>query len=125
MESFLQLEAFWAVLLGICASIVGIGGAVLIIAKLYTWFRKPSTENQASLREVETYLASDKRRIETLERQQIETSHQNKMLLRALMSLLDHEIDGNNHTAMLIASRDEIHGYLYDKIDDIRVGGTE
>ena len=125
MEGFIQLEHFWIVLMGICAAVIAVGGAAAVLVKLYQWQRKPSKDNADTLHEFETYLASDKRRIETLERQQLEASHQNKMMLRALMSLLDHEIDGNNHTAMLRESRDEIHGYLYDKIDDLRIGGTD
>lgn len=121
----MQLEAAWTAFMGICAAVIAVGGAAAVLVKLYQWQRKPSKDNADTLHEFETYLASDKRRIETLERQQLEASHQNKMMLRALMSLLDHEIDGKNHTAMLRESRDEIHGYLYDKIDDLRIGGTE
>lgn len=125
MEEFFQLEAAWTVFMGICAAIIAVGGAALVITRMFNWQRKPSRDNSEKIAEHDTYLASDKRRIETLERQQVEMSHQNKMMLRALMSLLDHEIDGDNHRAALVASRDEIHGYLYDKIDDVRIGGTE
>ena len=125
MESFMQLEAAWMVFMGLCAAVIAVGGAAAVIAKLVQWMRKPSNDNAATLEDIMTYLASDKHRIEDLERsqdeikrQQEETKHQNKMMLRALESLLDHEIDGNNHTAKLMASKDEIHGYLYDKIED-------
>ncbi len=124
MEGFIQLEAAWTVFMGICAAIVAVGGATAVIVKLYRWQRKPSKDNSEALREFETYLASDKRRIETLERQQREASHQNKMILKALRSLLDHEIDGDNHRKELIESRDEIEDYLFDGVE-MRIGGTE
>ena len=113
MELFMQLESAWAVFMGVCAAIIAVGGAVAIIVRLYNWQRKPSRENQEALETFETYLASDKRRIETLECRQEETSVQNKMMLRALVTLLGHEIDGN-HVDKLTEVRDEIEDYLYD-----------
>jgi len=118
METFVQLETAWMVFMGLCAAVIAIGGAATVIGKLVHWFRKPTDENTATLEDVMTYLASDKHRIEALEHDRDETKHQNKMMLRGMVSLLDHEIDGDNHRDALMKSRDEIHGYLYDKLED-------
>ncbi|MBR3314220.1 MAG: phage coat protein [Atopobiaceae bacterium] len=114
MESFIQIETAWTVFLAACASIVAIGAAVAVIVKLYQWLRKPSRDNEQELEDFRTYLGSDKRRIEALESQQKETNEQNKLMLRGLVMLLGHEIDGN-HTEQLIIVRDEIQEYLIAK----------
>lgn len=114
MESFVQLETAWAVFMGACAAIVAIGAAVTVIVKLYQWLRKPSSDNAQELDDFRMYLASDKRRIETLENQQREADRQNKLMLRGLVTLLGHEIDGN-HTDQLIHVRDEIQDYLIER----------
>lgn len=114
METFLQLETFWMVFMAACGAVIAIGGAAAVIAKLIQLLRKPSVDNAHTLEEFETYLASDKRRIENLERNQATADEQNKLILKALNKLLRHEIDGN-HTDQLIAVSDEIQDYLIEK----------
>ena len=114
METFTQLETAWTVLLGICASIGVVGGAILLISKLYQWQRKPIKDTEETLNDIKKYLANDKRRIEILEKQQYEASKQNKLMLRGLVTLLEHEIDGN-HVEHLVNVRDEIQDYLIER----------
>ena len=114
MEGFIQLESAWAVFMAACAAVIAIGGAVAVIVKLWNWQRKPSRDNQEALESFRTYLASDKRRIETLERNQEESAEQSKLMLKALVSLLGHEIDGN-HVDKLTEVRDEIQDYLIER----------
>lgn len=108
------IQAFFMVLLGICGSIITIAGMVAVIVKFWKWAHKQSDDNATTLTEVETYLASDKRRIESLEKRQDQTEEMNKLQLKALVTLLGHEIDGN-HTSQLIEVRDEIQTYLISK----------
>lgn len=108
------IQAFFMVLLGICGSIITISGMVAVIVKFWKWAHKQSDDNATTLNEVETYLASDKRRIESLEKRQDQTEEMNKLQLKALVTLLGHEIDGN-HTSQLIEVRDEIQTYLISK----------
>lgn len=108
------IQAFFMVLLGICGSIITISGMVAVIVKFWKWAHKQSDDNATTLNEVETYLASDKRRIESLEKRQNQTEEMNKLQLKALVTLLGHEIDGN-HTSQLIEVRDEIQTYLISK----------
>jgi len=114
MESFLQLENFVTVLLWLCGSVVAVAGAVAVIVKFWKWAHKTSDENAVTLSEIETYLASDKRRIEQLERYQAVNDTQNKMILKALVALLGHEIDGN-HVDKLSDIRDSIQDYLIER----------
>lgn len=111
---FSQLENFVMVLLGICALIAALSGACAAVVKFWRYAHKQSDENATTLNEVETYLASDKRRIESLEKRQDQTEEMNKLQLKALVTLLGHEIDGN-HTSQLVKVRDEIQAYLITK----------
>ena len=54
------------------------------------------------------------KRIEVLEKQSLRHTDESKLILRGLVALLHHEVDGNN-TAGLKASQEEITDYLLDK----------
>lgn len=68
----LQFQAFITFVVGACGVIIAVGGAVAIIARLWAWIRKPTVDNSQTISEFEKYLASDKRRIESLEQDQEE-----------------------------------------------------
>ena len=114
MLAFEQLQTFVLVLLAICAFITAISLAVSAVVKYWKFAHQQSDENTAMLKDVETYLSSDKRRIEHLEENQETFREENKLMLKALFTLLSHEIDGN-HTDQLMAVRDEINIYLIEK----------
>ena len=103
-----------SVSLAICACIVAISGAIAAVIRFWNWAHKQSDENTATLEEIMKWLASDKHRIEDLETSQAEMDRQNKLLLKAVVSLMSHELDGN-HTAQLASTRDEIQEYLISK----------
>ena len=84
------------------------------MVRYWKFAHQQSDENNETLKNLETYLASDKRRIERLEESYEKNDTENKLILRALNRLLTHEIDGN-HTEQLEAIRDEIHDYLIEK----------
>lgn len=109
-----ELQIFATVLLGICGGVVAISGAVAAVTKFWRFAHKKSDENSATLNDVMTWLASDKRRIEDLEESQAEADRQNKLILKAVVSLMSHELDGN-HTSQLTKTRDEIQAYLIEK----------
>ncbi len=114
MDSIAQLESFVAVLLGICALIASISGACAAVVKFWRYAHKDTEQNTQDINEVHAWLSSDKRRIESLEGRQEEAERINKLQLKALFTLLGHEIDGN-HTNQLAAVRDEINNYLIEK----------
>ena len=109
---FEQVQAFAIVLMGGCALIAAISGACAAVVKFWRYAHRDSDRNAEDINEFRDWFASDKRRIEALERKQDNADEQNKLMLRALVSILDHEIDGNNHTAQLVKSRDAINDYL-------------
>lgn len=111
---FSAIQNFFMVTLTICGGIITIAGMVSVVIKFWKWAHRDTDNNTDRLDEHDTYLASDKRRIEDLERQQEEMKVMNKMQLRALFALLGHEIDGN-HTTQLKEMRDEINTYLIEK----------
>ena len=124
MEHFAQLESFVVVLIAVCALIASVSGACAAVVKFWRYAHRQSDENTESIKEIEkesaktieqfeTYLASDKRRIEQLESKQDEAEKQNKMLLKGVYALMCHELDGN-HTSQLSSSRDEIYDYLFE-----------
>ena len=114
MEHFAQIEAFGIVWMQICAIVVATGGVIALAVKLYRWLRKPTDELTASREEMMAWFAADKRRIESLEQHQDRQDAESKLMLKALMQLMSHEIDGN-HTAQLTATRDEIQEFLIER----------
>lgn len=108
------LQTFITVLLAICAGVVCIGGAAAAVVKFWKWAHKDTDSNTDRLDEHDNYLAADKRRIETLERNQDEAEKQNKLLLKAVVALMGHELDGN-HTTQLEDVREEIQTYLIER----------
>ena len=103
------------VLLAGCAAIIALGGAIAAIMKFWKWAHKDTEKNTTKLDAIMKWLASDKHRIEELEKAQIETSRQNTLMLKAIVALMSHELDGN-HTRQLTETRNDIENYLYGKI---------
>ena len=111
---YTALQTFITVLLAICGGVVGIAGAVAVVVKFWKWAHKDTERNSEEITEFKRWLASDKHRIEDLEEKQDEMDRMNKLQLKALFTLLGHEIDGN-HTKQLAEVRDEINVYLIEK----------
>ena len=114
MLAFEQLQTFVLVLIAICTFIGVISLAVNAVVRYWRFAHQQSDENTETLKNLETYLAADKRRIERLEENYEKNDAQNKLILRALNRMLTHEIDGND-VDQLKAIRDEIHNYLIEK----------
>lgn len=110
---FSDVQTFFAVLIGACVALTAIAGACAVIVKFWQWAHRQSDANANALEEFERYLASDKRRIEHLEKNQDSADEQNKLMMKALVMLMSHELDGN-HTKKLAEVRDEIQKYLID-----------
>lgn len=110
---FFEIRSFVIVLLTLCGAVAAVGGAITLLAKLYRWARKPVIENTEALQKHEQHLANDNHRIERLEDQVEEASKQNKLILSALVELLQHEIDGN-HVDKLKDRAADIQSYLME-----------
>lgn len=112
--AYADIQTFFAVLLAIAGSITVIGGVISLVVRFWKWAHKDTEHNTEEITEFKRWLASDKHRIEDLEEKQEEMDKMNKLQLKALFTLLGHEIDGN-HTKQLAEVRDEINTYLIEK----------
>ena len=108
------IQAFFTVVLAVCGGIVCIAGACAAVVKFWRWAHKDTEKNTEDIDSFRSWLASDKRRIEEIEKRQDEAERMNKLQLKALFTLLGHEIDGN-HTDQLQKVRGEINEYLIEK----------
>lgn len=117
-----QLQAFFVVLLAMCALIAAVSGACAAIVKFWRYAHKQSDENAEKL-------ADHERRIVKLEecceevhgklnsdyKFQQDEIEMNRLVLKSLKTLLQHAVDGNN-TAKLEEREQEIDKYLLDHV---------
>ena len=99
----LQIEAFFVVLIGVCTFIVLLGNVVKTVRE---WTR-PAVDLGERLDAHDTMLSRDKQRLDELE-------ESNRLLLRAISQLIEHEVTGN-HDAELRAVKDDINRFLINR----------
>ena len=102
-----MLEGIWTVVQLICTGIITLGGAGAIIASVYRWSRNPDKERDETLKKHSEALDRDNKRLRELE-------ESNKIIMRSLLALMSHELDGN-HTDALKEARDDLQKYLIQK----------
>ncbi len=109
-----EFEVFVRVLVAIAAGIVAIGGAYTFIEHLVDKASVKShkvedkvAEHDRVIEKHAEYLNKDKQRLDDME-------DSNKLIMRGLMQLMTHEIDGN-HVDQLQKARDDINRYLIDR----------
>ena len=98
-----QIKDFVIVAVAILAFIVLLGN---VVKTLKEW-RKPGMSEAEWRREVDDKLGSDNRRIKSLE-------EGNKVVCKALMALLSHEINGNSNDKLQKALSD-LNTYLIER----------
>lgn len=101
-------------LLAWATGLVVLANAAEKIAKAWQIYKAPNTRQgerldavEKHLEEVDSYLARDKKRLDTLE-------SGNRITQRALLALLEHGIDGNNITQMQ-AAKEELQSHLINR----------
>ncbi len=114
MDAITQLQGFGAVWLYICAFIASTAGAAAVVVKFWRFLRRDTDNHETQLTDINRYLNSDKRRIEELEERQSSMEVEQRMQLKALMTMMSHFLDGN-HTSQLTKVRDEINTYLIER----------
>lgn len=109
-----EFEVFVRVLVAIAAGIVAIGGAYTFIEHLIDKASSKShkvedkvAEHDRALEKHMEYLDKDKKRLDDME-------DSSRLIMRGLMQLMTHEIDGN-HTEQLKNARDEINEFLINR----------
>lgn len=110
----ISVTAVIQLLLAFCAGISCLGAALAYIAKAIGWIRKPEqTQNEmlkdheARIKNLETLAKKDYSEIERLQEEM-------KLVLRAVVAIMKHELDGNNTKDMAEVQHD-ISEYLIKK----------
>lgn len=98
------LPQLWQLFLALCGSLATIAGAVAIVYNLYKSIKKPDTERDTTLKKHSEQLDNDNKRLKELE-------ESNKIIMRSMLALMSHELDGN-HTEELTKAKDELQEYL-------------
>lgn len=104
----------WTLVLAAASAIVLLANAAEKIGKAIQTAKAPNVRQderldavEKHLKEVDGYLASDKKRLDSLE-------DGNRATQRALLALLDHGIDGNNIEQMQHA-KEELQNHLINR----------
>lgn len=100
-------EAFIRTLLVIAAAIVTLGGAYGVIERVSEKAASKHNQMEEQVEAHEKRLANDHRRLNELE-------SSNRLIMRGVMQIMSHEIDGN-HTAQLKEVRDDMENYLINR----------
>ena len=101
--TFAEIKDFAIVAIAIMGFVILLGNVVKTIKE----WRKPSMSGQEWQREVDRKLDNDNRRIESLE-------EGNKVICKALIALLSHEINGNSNDKLQKAL-ESLNEYLIER----------
>ena len=98
-----SLAQLGQIFLAICGAIITVGGAWTVIKKA----REPETEKNDTLRKHGELLASDNRRLTELE-------DSTKIMMRSMLAIMSHELDGN-HVEQLKKAKEDLEAYLISR----------
>lgn len=106
-----MVAELWNVIQVACAGIITLGGAGAIIVGLYKWAKKPDNDRDDRIKRHDEMLDNDNKRLRELEREQAEMKEAQSVLMKSMLALMSHAIDGN-HTEDLKQARDDMQNYL-------------
>ena len=106
-----MLENFWQFIQALSAGIITLGGAGAIFVGLYRWAKKPDINRDEKLKGHDEKLDNDNRRLNELEKHQAENDEALQIIMKSMLALMTHAIDGN-HTDELKRARDDMQEYL-------------
>lgn len=93
--------------------ITGTGAAVVVLYKLYMWFKKPSNENHDKIEKNSVDIEKLKERADKNYSSIEEIKDMQKLLIRSMMELVDNSITGNNIEGLKKVKKDLVT-YLTD-----------
>lgn len=99
-----MITQVWNYIAFACVVITTLGGAGAIIVAVVKWWKKPDEDRDKMIKEHEKKLDNDHKRLMELE-------ESNKVMMRSMLALMSHELDGN-HRAELEKARDDLQDYL-------------
>lgn len=106
-----MLEQLWNIIQVFATGVIAIGGAGAIFVGLYRWAKKPDINRDEKLKGHDEKLDNDNRRLNELERKANETDEALQIIMKSMLALMSHSIDGN-HTDELKKARDDMQEYL-------------
>lgn len=101
----------WNVIQLACTGIITLGGAGAIIISIIKWAHKPTDTRDEQLSKHEERLDNDNKRLRILEEKQAETEEGQRILMKSMLALLSHALDGN-HTDGLRQAKNDLQEYL-------------
>ena len=101
----------WETLSFICTIIMSVGGAGAIVVGLYRWAHKQTDKRDETLKTHSQQLDNDNKRLKELEEWKKESDEWQKVMMKSMLALLSHSIDGNN-TDGLKQAKNELQEYL-------------
>lgn len=101
------LTQLFQIFLAICGSIITVGGAGAIVAKIVNKYRKPDKDRDEQMKKHQAMLDNDNKRLKELE-------EGNKVMMQAMLAMMSHELDGN-HTEQLRQAHDALKEYLINR----------
>jgi len=96
----------WSWVLAVFGFLIAAGGAVAVLAKFIGWLKKPSTDLASRVSVLESTVKRHDEKLEHDNNRLKNGEEENKVMLRALLALLDHSLDGNNIDQMQAAKAD-------------------
>lgn len=106
-----MIEEIWKGIQVFCAGVMAIGSAGTIFVGLYRWFKKPDMNRDEKIKEHDDKLDNDFRDIKELKKRQEETDEAMQILMKSMLALMSHSIDGD-HIEELKIARDDMQNYL-------------
>lgn len=106
-----MIDVLWKALQLLCTFIMTVGGAGAIIIGIIRWMRKPDTTRDERLKRHDEMFDNDNKRLKVLEEHQAETDEAMRVMMKSMLALMSHELDGNHHEE-LERARDDLHEYL-------------
>lgn len=106
-----MINQLWNFIQVASAGIITLGGAGAIFVALYRWAKKPDINRDEKIKGHDEKLDNDNRRLNDLERKQAETEEATQIMMKSMLALMTHAIDGN-HVEELKKARDDMQEYL-------------
>lgn len=105
------MDEIWSITQLLCTAIITLGGAGAIIIGIIKWAQKPDNTRDETLKRHDELFDNDNKRLIELEEWRKESDEAQKVILKSLLAMMSHEIDGN-HLDDLKKSRDDLQEYL-------------
>lgn len=105
------MDEVWNITQLLCTAVITMGGAGAIIIGIIKWAHKPTDTRDETLKRHDELFDNDNKRLVELEEWRKESDEAQKVILKSLLAMMSHEIDGN-HLDDLKKSRDDLQEYL-------------